>query len=397
MKKETKTKTKSGPDADHAKRGPSALRAIELCAAFENHDKTHDAADEGTLAHDYLEHNLLKHDNQALQKFTDDMQGHIHKVWDYMNETFLERVSVDEDGKEDWIPAEEIGQHIFYEKKLDLSAAKIPGCDKGTIDIVYFPDGDLTYCKAGDYKFGFIEVDDAEINIQGWMYCVGLWLAYPSLDQIDFEFFQPKANMITRATFYRKDMERFINRAYMIVRRAQQLKKPCTPNTAYCRYCKKMPCAAALKQFQQFAKSLAVECPADSKWQNRLQNNDAAGDIFRFCKSIEKLAKSVCDGISNEFKEGKLEVSGHKLKIRKGSTTVIDPVGLEEFVLENFDITPEEFKLTMKPGMGALCALIREGAPRGEKKDAEKEFKQQLEDEAYTKVGTSSSWLEAVK
>lgn len=372
-------------ESEHSKKGPSSLRAIELCSAFEQLQRDTTAADEGELAHKYFEKHLLKHDHAKLMTFSDDMQGHIHKVWDYMNEGFL--------------GGEQNEDYILYEKKVDLREAKIPDCDKGTVDIVYFPNGDQKYCKAADYKMGFIEVDDAEQNIQAWMYAVGLWLAFPALDRIDFEIIQPKANCISRATFYRSDLENFITRAFMIVRKSEQGRSiRRTPNTGYCRFCSKLgTCKEARTEWENFPEKLKFECPSPNAWQNRLENNDAAALVFNYCKSLEKQCKKMCDDIANAQKDGMLEVSGHRLATRKGTTSINDLVGLRDFVLAEYDISEEEYLLAQKPVLAKLTSLVRALAERGKKKDEEALFLQKLHDEAYVRTAAPSSWLEQIK
>ena len=147
--------TTNQQEGAHAKHGPSTLRAKELCCHFtDKPDRDTSAADEGTKAHDYLEHNVLKDNMAQLKKFTDDMRGHIGMIREFLDDEFFEN------DHSKWT--------IFPEKKVNLKPAEIDGCDKGTVDLFAISKEDPTYARAADYKFGFIEVDDPEDNLQTW-------------------------------------------------------------------------------------------------------------------------------------------------------------------------------------------------------------------------------------
>ena len=59
----------------------------------------------------------------------------------------------------------------------------------GTADLVLVCGA---HAKIGDAKFGWTAVEDAETNLQGWAYAIGVYEKFPQVDHIEVVFAQPR-------------------------------------------------------------------------------------------------------------------------------------------------------------------------------------------------------------
>lgn len=102
---------------------------------------------------------------------------------------------------------------------------------------------DETKAKLIDWKFGNNAVEDAENNLQGIAYALGLLKMFPKLDTITVEFIMPHLDFKTEYTFTRGLFDKMTVRVKTVVMRSIEARKDpedfsmATPNTSSCLFC----------------------------------------------------------------------------------------------------------------------------------------------------------------
>ena len=89
-----------------------------------------------------------------------------------------------------------------------------------------------------DFKFGIGEIDDADMNIQGQAYLLGVMDKFPELQTATVHFIIPRRDEVLTHDYTRADMEDIRLRINMIVEKAELENAEAIPNTEGCRYCK---------------------------------------------------------------------------------------------------------------------------------------------------------------
>ena len=87
----------------------------------------------------------------------------------------------------------------------------------GTVDRVIIKG---THVDLVDFKFGRGEIDDAEINIQGQAYLLGVMDKFPLLQTATVHFIIPRRDEVLTANYKRTDMEGIRLRINLIVEKA---------------------------------------------------------------------------------------------------------------------------------------------------------------------------------
>lgn len=174
----------SNQPIDHSNRGhapisPSQLPSRNNCEGFlpePNEGKViHPVTLEGTRCHEALETG----DDSLLESEWEER--HVATCRDYLKILPDSEVQLIE-------PLIEIlgGRTWGYADRVHLNTKENP-----------------TKCDLVDWKFGFNGVVDAEHNLQGIAYAVGLFETYPSLDEITVHFVLPRRGEVSIHTFRR--------------------------------------------------------------------------------------------------------------------------------------------------------------------------------------------------
>ena len=199
------------PEAAHAKRSPSTAKNREQCPGFTPRNEESAWSAEGTKLHRYMElfvtarsDGKTKVEMHEIEKdFSDEQREQIQKLCDFI---------------EPFFPTTE---KIQCEVKLDLRSLDLPGCDFGTADLVLVHPGNVVH--AFDYKFGKVEVDDAQDNAQAQIYALGIFAMFPDCQQVDFHILQPRLDQVSHGSFKRSGIAELKLRAKVIFERCESL------------------------------------------------------------------------------------------------------------------------------------------------------------------------------
>ena len=172
----------------HHPDSPSSLQSSEACALFENEQRDSVAGEVGTLQHKATE----TRDSIALEKALDKLGLSAETVDDKIEGV---RIALEyEDAqrrrfRDAGIPFREIAEKYF--PVGDDRVEDYVGVTGG------FPDNVLLSAEQAivlDWKFGKIPVTETRENLQGIAYALGVFQAYPTVQEVEVHFFHPHQN-----------------------------------------------------------------------------------------------------------------------------------------------------------------------------------------------------------
>src|SRR5690606_34716771 len=99
---------------------------------------------------------------------------------------------------------------VEREVRIDLRPLGLDGTDFGTADRVAYATVSLVHLM--DWKFGWNEVDDVEVNYQFQIYALGIFYANPRVREVRVHMVQPKLDLLDVHTFHRHDIDHLLER-----------------------------------------------------------------------------------------------------------------------------------------------------------------------------------------
>lgn len=227
----------------HHKFGPSRMEYLDNCAAFENRFFESEASEEGTMLHDI-------------------MDAIVKRLRLYRNQPDQYATTLEQIG--DWVTVnhelteEQVMYLRFCCKRLDAVLARNPNkilseisikvqnedgteFNHGYLDVVFFFANGAAILV--DFKFGYIPVPHASINLQGMNYMVGIFQMFPEVTRVGVKFMQPKLHSVSEAVFERSKiydyylrLRRVVEQAKFVQSHPDQAQNFMRPGT-YCDYC----------------------------------------------------------------------------------------------------------------------------------------------------------------
>ncbi len=236
-----------------------------------------------------------------------------------------------------------------------------------------------------DFKFGRTEVDDADINIQGQAYLLGVMDKYPELETATVHFILPRRDEVLTHDYTRADMEDIRLRINLIVGKATAETPDLRPNTEGCRYCKhKLSCSALSDKLLPLAKKYdkAVGDFELKLWGSyspaEIEDPDTLSKMLNVAQVVDRWAESAKrQALKLAIEEG-LEIPGYNLHFRNATLKIES--GQDAYdALEDL-LTPEEFMDACNVSLTNLAKKYAEKLPRGEKKNARALVEARLEE-----------------
>jgi hypothetical protein len=356
----------------HARLGPSTFKPREICPSFESDQEESAASKRGDLLHDLLEQYGYKAKTRPeIQQLDDRDIYQLDRICDY-TEPFERRKGV----------------KIHRELELDLSQLEIDGCDLGTVDLLIIQEK-LRIADLMDYKLGWFEVDDAEVNIQQWIYVLGVFQNF-EVDQVTVHILQPGRDEVSAHTFSRDDVDRLLLRARTIAARVNSKRKVYNPVYSNCLWCDaKAECPALHKLVLKAQDLVKLDLPDDLK---DLDDPAHFGTIYEAVDIIVKWAYQMKDRISQYVVDGN-DVVGYHLITKNGKRSIIDAGLAREILMKKWLITEDEFLTIIDISITELNKLVRSKAPRGEKEKRSIDVINSLGDEGIVVSTAATSYL----
>lgn len=252
----------------------------------------------------------------------------------------------------------------------------------GTVDRVVIRG---THVDVVDFKFGRGEIDDAEINIQGQAYLLGVMDKFPELETATVHFIIPRRDEVFTADFNRADMEGIRLRISLIVGKAMLSDAERIPNTEGCKYCKhKLSCPALNDKMLPLAKKYAktVDDFELNLWGSyspaEIEDPEVLGKMLNVASVVDKWAEAAKKQATKLATDEGLEIPGYDLHFRTATAKIDDSQAAFDAV-EHL-LSAEEFMNACNVTPSALGKAYSEKLPRGEKKNARANIDNALED-----------------
>lgn len=236
-----------------------------------------------------------------------------------------------------------------------------------------------------DFKFGRGEIDDADINIQGQAYLLGVMDKFPELQTATVHFIIPRRDEVLTHDYTRSDMEDIRLRINLIVSRAVLDDPEMVPNTEGCRYCRfKLSCTALSDKLLPLAKkySSSVSDFETALWGNyspeKVEDPSVLSKMLNVAQVIDKWQSAAkAQALKLAVEEG-AEIPGYDLHYRQANMKIKN--GQEAYDLVSDLLTPEQFMDACSISVSALAKAYASKLPRGEKKNARGSVETRLEE-----------------
>jgi len=385
---------------DHAKRSPSSLKNREQCPGFEPRKGDSVFSAEGHHLHFRMEMWAAEQRGLPLPKWKDkepmpdltvEQEGLLEKLQGYVSQLLH---GFDQDG-------------VHLERKLDLRPLGLPGCDFGTADFIGIRQGVATLI---DYKFGKVEVDDPEENVQFHAYALAIFLTFPQVDCISVVALQPRLDCVSTATFMRADIPALTLRLKVIIERCEAMAVPfaqvmdgvvsiheefvlsqLNPQTSLCEYCAHIGTCPAVAAF---ALKLVPgpKLPEVLNPHKLTKDENGLGQLFAWAKLCEEKGKSLQKEIGRVAQSG-ADVAGYHLVNGSTPSTLLDPVGLCQTLIKKHGFTEEQVFSCVQVSMEKVESIVAATAPKGKKEAYALEINKKVKSGGFYKPGFGYSYL----
>jgi hypothetical protein len=225
-----------------------------------------------------------------------------------------------------------------------------------------------------DFKFGYGEIDEAEINVQGIAYGLGGIDMYPTAKTLTVHFLIPRRDEVLTHTFTREELEGQRLRIKLIIERALLYEPDLSPNTESCKYCGvRAKCSALANKLLPIAKKYASTAEAfevslykemnpanieDPDMLNKMMQVAAVVDNWGSAVKKESLRRAVEEGV---------EYSDFDLHHRRPSFTFKGEEMIALFDAASHLLNDDELARTCKTSINELAKALAAKLPRGEK------------------------------
>jgi hypothetical protein len=281
-------------------------------------------------------------------------------------------------------------------KELKLSI--LNGLTFGTADLVMVK-GDRAII--GDAKFGWNPVEDAETNLQGWAYAIGVFEKYPDVQMVDVVFAQPRLNSVSRHAFFRSvDLDKLKVRVSTVIARAKHQPPELNPTEYACLYCgAKATCTALHKKALIISNKFSPLTPDGELIDLYNPEQLATPDLRGKAEILRRVLEPWCEKVRRENTRYALEtgeeIPGFEVATRAGRRTITDPQLTYELVKDK--LTPEEFAAVCEISVAQLLKAYSSKAPRGAKEKLKQEIEDKLSDAGVLQGGGDITYLKRTK
>ncbi len=356
----------------HHKYGMSKLNYLDACAGFTSREaeanEVNEAAEDGTRLHEIMSELASKLKQQAGNLTARQILPRL----DLSTVTEDELVTLEYccDEIDFWMKRSrsEMWPEIKYE--IQVSIWNPDGETKlnhGHLDLLIFLTQEVAVLI--DYKFGWLPVPPAELNLQGIGYAVACFQQFTRLEKIASVFVQPKLHRTTRHVLHSDNLPEMYERIRGVIARCESPDKTLRPGV-YCDYCAAAPTCTALVKAAHTAVVKYEGLPLPDVFDGLAITTADQACVALYCiNRLEKLIES--GGIKAKALEMAQENGGYleyaisptekitvtvhqKKKDREANSPALIAEALKEV------LTPEQVLGCCKPSITALETVFAE-------------------------------------
>lgn len=261
-----------------------------------------------------------------------------------------------------------------------------------------------------DWKFGYLPVEDAQVNPQGWFLAIGVFDRYPDLQDLWVHFVQPRIGRITRHKFNRaQDLERlkllfleakgrhedFEDAGRECIEEAEAMLIPTYENCKYCGFKARCPAliTKAVRTYAALPERKKTKLVVPTKADAKVVENPAALSRMRdLADVLEEWAADTKWHTQQARTEKGIDIPGYTLVSRRGTTKIISPVHVMQAALEA-GVTHEEIIACTDMRFAQIKQAVGRKAPKGKRSAAIRDFEERLLNESFIEEGSPSSYL----
>lgn len=220
----------------HHPYSPSSLQNREACAKFEQREgAVHEMAVTGTMQHNAVDSGI---DDPRLPDYRAAAVAECIKFAEARAKLYPGGLVI----REEYLPVDDEFITVGEVKDGVDTRRRFHGTTAGYLDFAVVS-ADRTEAEVIDWKFGNNAVEDADNNVQGISYMLGLHKKFPTLKKVTVRFILPHLDLMTEHTFTSDEFAGLLLRVRTIVRRAIQARanpddfSMANPNTSSCLFC----------------------------------------------------------------------------------------------------------------------------------------------------------------
>lgn len=364
---------------------PSKLQILEACPRFRGTEGTNEAAERGTLMHEASE-------TLDFSKLTREEAGAVH--------AYLDFIAASKDALPGCVELTEIRVAIDPQETT-----------AGFLDKVLIS-ADETEAHVIDLKTGFGDIEDADNNLQGMAYSIGVRRKYPKLRKVKVSFYMPRqAKQESTHEFTSEELDAAYARIVMVVKRAKRAKftkgfEMAVPHTGVCRFCAffdgdngtKPRCPKAGNLVTRATKHMPIEVPT---LEEMTTSDDpiVLGKVMDFFKFLEEWQKPIKSRILSIARNGG-EVNGYSVSCIPEREVVDEPKVVElvrEELTVKLGLTPEQAENALSGcytfSLSAAESVVSDAAPKGAKKQAKEELRDKFREAGAVQDSTPKVFL----
>jgi hypothetical protein len=385
----------------HHTYSPSTLQNTEACPCYQSRDSQNARSIAGTLAHEVVEkgddkNELSDEDAMAAAEcieFRDNRRAELQAA---ANAAF-------EKDKGGQGCANNYIVQSLQEIYLPIDDCKFEDCTATTAGYVdnAFLVRAFCYGELHDWKFGMWPVEDAEKNLQGISYALGLFKKFPWLRAVRFFFKQPHLESLTDALFTRAMVPELYLRVQTVVARARKARgllakgdwsmaRPYVPVCNFCRHIADCPLHLenALKVAHKF---VPLEFPEHIDSHDVLDPHQSS-----LAMQLSSVVKIWADGFRQRTTDRVLRgecciPEGYSIAQGGGRRSIEDMEKFKKTALKY--VTPEELARGADYSLTPIEEAITEKTVRGQKTKVLEAFQKELVDSGAVKPGDKFTFL----
>lgn len=254
----------------------------------------------------------------------------------------------------------------------------------GTVDRVIIRG---THVDIVDFKFGVGEIDDADMNIQGQAYLLGVMDKFPELKTATVHFIIPRRDEVLTHNYSKEEMEDIRLRINIIVSKAEAevSERKAIPNTEGCKYCKhKLECPALSDKLLPLAKKYGASVEDfemtlwDSYAPEKVENPAILAKMLNVASVVDKWqAAAKKQALKLAVEQGE-EIPGYDLHYRN-ATLKIENAQEAYDALEHI-MDADDFMSACSVSITKLAKVYGDKMERGQKKHARGTIELSLEE-----------------
>jgi hypothetical protein len=298
-----------------------------------------------------------------------------------------------------------VDERLFSEFILNEKGEKVVrdfvGTTAGYVDRVIIS-ADRLRAVMLDWKFGQWAVTDAEHNLQGIAYLLGLFREYPSVQTIDVYFLQPRLDRVTFHAFKREQIPALYLRVQTVVARAMAARQKtdaddwsmAEPKIPVCNFCGNL---GRCEKVAKFACHVAhkfhpIEIPADITPTGLKDPKDSTLGL-RLATVLKIWCDSFRKTLGDRVVRGAQPMPPGYVLQTKSVREIADKAKFCGVALRY--LTQAELTAVAEYSFGDVEDLVKDKAPRGAKTHHLETFQAELLSSGAVKKGDPFSFLRA--